>query len=110
MPRQSYRPLFGAALASLVLSSAGCSSVSGGPATQDAPQAIRPCELPYQEKAGALPAQADLTVPLQGADWIQLEKQDAGAYNDLYPKFNANVEFAGSHCVARPASAPTPHN
>lgn len=30
-------------------------------------------------------------------------------YNALYPHFNANVDFAGTHCVAKPPEvAPVP--
>lgn len=109
MLRLGFQPLFVAALVSLALSNAGCSSVFGDRATQDAPpQPTRPCELPYQEKAGDLPPQGDLSVPLQGPDWIQLERQDAGAYNGLFPKFNANIDFAGSHCIAKPAAISPP--
>lgn len=67
------------------------------------PQPLRPCDLPYQEKAGSLPAQADLTTDLDGSGWVELEKQDAAAYNGLFPQFNANVDWSAAHCVAKPA-------
>ena len=96
-----------AALACCSLLSAGCSSVSGAQTPPAVPQAIRPCSLPYQEKARALPPQQQLDKPLDGAGWSQLEAQDAGAYNQLWPRFNANIDWAAAECVAKPAPAPS---
>jgi hypothetical protein len=95
-------------LACLVLLSVGCSNVSGDRTPRDAPQASRPCDLPYQDKARPLPAQQDLDKPLDGAAWAQLEAQDAGVYNALWPRFNANIDWSAEHCVAKPATKPTP--
>ncbi len=48
-----------------------------------------------------------MSSPLTGEQWAQLESQDAAAYNQLFPKFNANVAWAGAHCIAKPtATAP----
>lgn len=67
------------------------------------PRADSPCDLPYRDKAAELAAQPDLTQPLAGDGWAQLQAQDAAAYNALWPKFNANVDWAGEHCVKKPA-------
>lgn len=39
---------------------------------------------------------------------VDLWKQDAGAYNALYPQFNANIDYAAGRCVARPAASAEP--
>lgn len=69
---------------------------------------ILPCELPVQTRAAELPAQGDLSTPLSAEDWARLETQDAAAYNGLYPAFNANLDWAAQHCVAKPGEKPKP--
>ncbi len=44
-------------------------------------------------------------MPLAGDDWIRLQTQDAAAYNQLFPRFNANIDFARDKCIAKPAPA-----
>lgn len=34
-----------------------------------------------------------------------LWKDDVKAFNDLAPKFNANIDWAGANCVAMPDAA-----
>lgn len=105
----SYRTLCGAALACSLLISGGCSNASGGLTPPPAPpQSPSPCNIPYQEKAGPLAPQANITQALPGPEMIDLWKQDAGAYNALYPQFNANIDYAAEKCVARPAPAAPP--
>jgi hypothetical protein len=106
--RRNYRPLFAAALACSLLPSAGCSNASGDRTPRDAPQPQLPCSLPYLAKAGPLPAQQDLDKPLAGDRWSELEAQDAAAYNQLFPKFNANIQWAADHCDAKPAPKSPP--
>lgn len=78
----------------------------GPPVAPQVPQAVKPCELPFQEKATELAAQTDLDKPLPGDDLSRLYGQDAAAYNALFPRFNANLDWAAEHCVARPPISP----
>lgn len=109
-PQHAYQILLRAALVSCSLSSASFLNACGVLAPPDAgqpqpPQAVRPCDLPYREKAGELPAQVDLDKPLDGPGWSALEASDATAYNQLFPKFNANQDWAAEHCIAKPTAA-----
>lgn len=103
--RQNFRRLLKAGLACSALLSAGCSSVFGDRTPPAVPQATLPCSLPYQEKARELPPQQDLDKPLPGDRWAELGAADAKAYNLLFPKFNANIDWAGENCVARKSPA-----
>lgn len=72
------------------------------------PQASRPCALPYRDKAQDLPAQTNLDAPLPGDEMSMLWKGDIAAFNDLKPKFNANIDWAGEHCIAAPPKSTEP--
>lgn len=100
---RSFPTVCAVALACCSLLSAGCSSVSGDRTPPAVPQALRPCSLPYLEKAAPLKPQQDLDKPLAGDQWATLEAQDAGTYNALWPRFNANIDWAADNCIARPA-------
>lgn len=108
MRRLSSQRLFGVALAISLPFNAGCSNVSGVPTTPPVPPpTFSPCALPYQERANDLTAQSGITENLSGPEMVALWKSDAGQYNDLKPKFNANIEWAGSHCVTKPPETPS---
>lgn len=70
------------------------------------PQALRPCELPFREKAQDLAPQTGMEQDLDGPGISALWKSDAAQYNALKPKFNENIEHADAKCVARPAEVP----
>lgn len=100
------RALSGTALAFCLLVNASCSSVFGGLGTPDAspPQVHSPCELPYTDKAGELSAQPDLDAPLPGDGLVGIIKDDAAAYNAIYPRYNANIDWAGAKCEKKQAA------
>ncbi len=108
-PRQSFRTLSRAGLVFLALSSASglsaCGGLEGLGVMGKPPTADRPCDLPNQEPATELPPQDDMTVPLGGDAWAQLQRDDLAAYNLLFPRYNANIKFARERCVARKGAA-----
>jgi hypothetical protein len=56
----------------------------------------------FQQKAGPLPPQAGLDAPLLPGELVNLIAQDDRAYNELYQKFNQNIDDARKDCVRRP--------
>lgn len=55
------------------------------------------------EPAEDLAPQADISSPLPGDQMALLWKNDAAQYNQLKPRFNANIAWAPEHCVSKPA-------
>lgn len=104
--RRNFRFLSKAALVCSLLCSAGCSSVFGDRTPPAVPQAREPCSLPYAEHARALPPQQNIDKPLPGDGLSDLYSADVGAYNQLYPRFNANIDWVAGHCDRRPGTAP----
>ena len=107
--RRNWPRLSRAALVCSLLSSASflnaCGVLQAPAAPPPPPSPVRPCDLPNQERATELAPQGDLSAPLGGDDWVRLQTQDAAAYNQLYPRYNANLDYSRANCIAKPTAA-----
>ena len=72
----------------------------------------RPCDLPYPNKPGQLPAQGDLSKSLDGGEFFTLAGSDYGDRDKLAAEGGANIDWAQAHCIAGkpPAAKADPAN